>query len=202
MRKTSVAGSFYPENCNEVENYIDYFNEVLDKNIEEKDRKLFKLQPRALIVPHAGWVYSGFTANFVYKMTKNFNSKRVILIGPSHKIAFEGASICLKKEYESPCKNLKIDTKYSNLIKEKFNLINLPSAHNEHSTEVQVPFLAHYIKNIELVEIVYSDFSPAKLSEIIDFLLEDKNNLIIISSDLSHYYDKKTAIAVFKQSMI
>jgi len=196
MRKMSVAGSFYPAKCEEIENYIDYFNEVLDKNIEEKDRKLFKLKPKALIVPHAGWVYSGFTANFVYRMTKNFDKKRVILIGPSHKVAFEGASICLENEYESPCKNLKIDTEYSNLIKEKFNLIYLPSAHSEHSTEVQVPFLAHYIKNIELVEIVYSDYSPTKLSEIIDFLLKDEENLVIISSDLSHYYDKKTAMAL------
>jgi len=196
MRKTSVAGSFYPANCSEIETHISYFNEVLDKNIEEKDRKLFELKPKALIVPHAGWIYSGFTANFVYRMTKNYENKRVILIGPSHKIAYEGASICLENEYESPCKNLKIDTKYSEILKEKFNLINLPSAHAEHSTEVQAPFIAHYIKNVQLVEIIYSDYSPAKLSKIIDFLLEDEKNLVVISSDLSHYYDKKTAMAL------
>jgi AmmeMemoRadiSam system protein B len=196
MRKASVAGSFYPASCSKIETYITYFNEVLDKNIEEKDKKLFELKPKALIVPHAGWVYSGFTANFVYRMTKNFESKRVILIGPSHKIAYEGASICLENEYESPCKNIKIDTEYSKILKEKFNLINLPSAHAEHSTEVQVPFIAHYIKDVELVEIIYSDYSPAKLSEIINFLLEDKKNLVVISSDLSHYYDKKTAMAL------
>jgi len=196
MRKMSVAGSFYPASCNEIKNYIDYFNEVLDKNIEEKDRKLFELKPKAIIVPHAGWVYSGFTANFVYRMTKNFKNKRVILIGPSHKIAYEDATICLKNEYESPCKNLKIDVEYSKILKDKFNLINLPSAHQEHSTEVQVPFIEHYIKNVQLVEIVYSDYSPAKLSEIIDYLLKDENNLIVISSDLSHYYDKKIAMAL------
>jgi AmmeMemoRadiSam system protein B len=196
MRKMSVAGSFYPANCNEIKQYIDYFNEILDKNIKEKDRKLFNLKPKALIVPHAGWIYSGFTANFVYRMTKNFEEKRVILIGPSHKIAFEGASICLENEYESPCKNLKIDLKYSKILKEKFNLINLPSAHSEHSTEVQIPFIAHYIKNVELVEIIYSDYSPDKLSEVINFLLKDNKNLVIISSDLSHYYDKKTAMAL------
>jgi AmmeMemoRadiSam system protein B len=196
MRKASVAGSFYPASCNEIEKYIEYFNEVLDKNIEEKDRKLFELKPKAVIVPHAGWIYSGFTANFVYRMTKNFEEKRVILIGPSHKIAYEGASICLEDEYESPCKNLKIDIEYSTILQKKFDLINLPAAHLEHSTEVQVPFIAHYIKNAELVEIIYSDYSPAKLSEVINFLLEDEKNLIIISSDLSHYYDKKTAMAL------
>ena len=196
MRKSSVAGSFYPGDCNEINNFIDYFNEILDKNIEEKDRKLFNLKPKALIVPHAGWVYSGFTANFVYRMTKHFEKKRVILIGPSHKIAFEGASICLETEYESPCKNIEIDLQYSELLKEKFNLFYLPSAHSEHSTEVQVPFIAHYIKDIKLVEIVYSNYSPTKLSEVIDFLLNDEENLIVISSDLSHYYNKTTAMAL------
>jgi AmmeMemoRadiSam system protein B len=81
-------------------------------------------------------------------------------------------------------------------LQKKFDLINLPSAHAEHSTEVQVPFIVHYIKDVELVEIIYSDYSPSKLSEIINFLLEDEKNLIIISSDLSHYYDKKSAIAI------
>jgi len=196
MRKMSNIG-FYPENCNEIENFINYFNEILDKNIDEENKKrLFKVPPKALIAPHAGWVYSGFTANFVYRMTQNFENKRVILIGPDHKIGFKGASICLEKEYETPCKNLPIDIEYSNLLKNKFELIYLNNAHNEHSTEVQVPFIAHYIKNPSIVEIVYSDYSPNQLSKIIDFLLEDEKNLIVISSDLSHYYDKKTAMAL------
>ena len=196
MRKMSNIG-FYPENCNEIKNFIDYFNEILDKNIDEENKKrLFKVPPKALIVPHAGWVYSGFTANFVYRMTQNFENKRVILIGPDHKIGFQGASICLDTQYETPCKKLDIDIEYSNLLKEKFELIYLENAHNEHSTEVQAPFIAHYIKNPSIVEIVYSDYSANKLSKIIDFLLKDENNLIIISTDLSHYYDKKTAMAL------
>jgi len=196
MRKMSNIG-FYPQNCQEIENFISYFNEILDKNIDEENKKrLFKVPPKALIVPHAGWVYSGFSANFVYRMTQNFNEKRVIVIGPSHKIAFEGASICLEEIYETPCKNLIIDLEYSKTILEKFNLNYIPNAHNEHSTEVQMPFIAHYIQNPKIVEIVYSDYSPKNLSKIIDFLLKDENNIIIISTDLSHYYDKKTAMAL------
>ena len=196
MRKMANIG-FYPENCNEIETFIDYFNEILEKNIDEENKKrLFALKPKAIIAPHAGWVYSGFSANFAYKMTKNFESKRVILIGPDHKIGFKGASICLEEEYQTPCKTLKIDLEYSKLLKDKFNLLYLENAHNEHSTEVQTPFIAHYIKNPSIVEIVYSDYNPKDLSELIDFLLEDEDNLIIISTDLSHYYDKKTAMAL------
>lgn len=196
MRKMANIG-FYPENCNEIENFISYFNEILDKNIDEENKKrLFKVPPKALIVPHAGWVYSGFTANFAYRMTQNFNEKRVIIIGPDHKIGFKGASICLEDIYQTPCKNIPIDTEYSKLLLEKFNLSYIPNAHNEHSTEVQAPFVAHYIKNPSIVEIVYSDYSPKELSKIIDFLLQDENNLIVISTDLSHYYDKQTAMAL------
>ena len=196
MRKMVNIG-FYPEKCNEIQNFINYFNEILDKNIDEENKKrLFKVPPKALIVPHAGWVYSGFTANFVYRMTQNYKNKRVIVIGPDHKIGFKGASICLEQEYQSPCKTLKIDIEYSKKLKEKFNLIYLENAHNEHSTEVQIPFIAYYIQNPTIIEIVYSDYSSNELSNIIDFLLEDENNLIIISTDLSHYYDKNTAMAL------
>jgi len=196
MRVMSNIG-FYPQNCNEIENFINYFNEILDKNIDEENKKrLFKVPPKAIIVPHAGWVYSGFTANFAYRMTQSFNEKRVIVIGPDHKIGFNGASICLEEKYQTPCKNLEIDLEYSKLLKKQFDLDYLKNAHNEHSTEVQMPFIAHYIKNPKIVEIVYSDYLAENLSKIIDFLLQDDNNLIVISTDLSHYYDKKTAMAL------
>jgi len=193
MRNMANVG-FYPESCEEVEKLIKYFNTILDEEI--KDKTIFNLSPKALIVPHAGWIYSGFTANFAYRMTQNFTEKRVILIGPSHKVAFEGASIFIHTKYQTPCKVLDIDTQYSMLLKEKFNLRYLSNAHNEHSTEVQAPFIAHYIKNPKIVEIVYSSYPASKLSEIIDFLLEDEKNLIIISTDLSHYYSKSVAVSL------
>jgi len=195
MRVMANIG-FYPENCNEVKQFIDYFNEILDKNIDEENKKrLFKVPPKAIIAPHAGWVYSGFTANFVYRMTQNFSNKRVVVIGPSHKIGFEGASICLDDSYATPCGNLDIDLEYSQLLKQKFDLLYLENAHNEHSTEVQMPFIKYYIKNPKIIEIVYSNINPDKISEIIDFVLED-DCLVVISTDLSHYYDKNTAMAL------
>ena len=195
MRKMSNIG-FYPAECGEIETFIESFNKILDENIEEDNKKLFNLKPKAIIVPHAGWVYSGFTANFAYRLTKNFEKRRVIVIGPSHKFAFEGASICLEDSYETPCRNLPIDTEYSQLLIEKFNLTYLSNVHTEHSTEVQMPFIAHYIENPTIVEFIYSNCSPIKLSEIIDFLLSDEDNLVVISTDLSHYYDKETAMSL------
>ena len=196
MRKIANEG-FYPQNCEEIENFIDYFNNILDNNIDEENKKrLFNVPPKAIIAPHAGWVFSGFTANFVYRMFKNFNNKRIIVIGPDHKIGFSGASICLEEKYETPCENLDIDIEYSILLKETFNLKYIKNAHNEHSTEVQMPFIQHYTSNAKIIEIVYSDYSSNDLSKIIDFLLEDEKNIIVISSDLSHYYNKKTAMAI------
>jgi len=196
MRSMENIG-FYPQNCEEIKNFISYFNEILDKNIDEENKKrLFKVPPKALIVPHAGWVYSGFSANFAFRMTQNFTDKRVIVIGPDHKVGFKGASICLEKTYQTPCKNLEIDLEYSVSLKNSFELRYLPNAHNEHSTEVQMPFIANYIKNPKIVEIVYSDYSSKELSKLIDFLLKDDKNLIVISTDLSHYYDKQTAMGL------
>jgi len=188
---------FYPQSCIEIKNYIDYFSEILDKNIDEENKKrLFKINPKMLIVPHASWIYSGFTANFAFKMCENLENKRVIIIAPSHKLSFKDASICLENSFETPCNNLTIDTDFSLNLKEKFNLNYISEVHQEHSTEVQIPFIANYIKNPKIVEIIYSEIENKKLSKIIDYLLNDKDNLIVISSDLSHYHSKKEALMI------
>jgi len=191
MRQMANIG-FYPENCAEIEELISYFNKILDKNIDQENKKrLFKISPKALIVPHAGWVYSGFSANFAYKIAQN-NNKRVIVIGPSHKYAFEGISACID-DFATPCGEIKNDIDYTNHLIEKFNIQTL-NVHNEHSTEVQFPFIKHYIKNSTMVELVYSKYSSDELAKIITYLLKDEKNIVIISSDLSHYYPKDIAM--------
>ncbi|NPA55778.1 MAG: AmmeMemoRadiSam system protein B [Epsilonproteobacteria bacterium] len=193
MREMANVG-FYPQECNEVERFIEYFNEILDKNIDQANKdRLFKLKPKAVIVPHAGWPYSGFSANFVYRMCKNFSKKRVIVIGPSHKVAFSGASVLLEEGYQTPCKTLQVDKQYSQTLIDKFGFAYLPQAHQEHSTEVQMPFVAHYIKEPLVVEVVYSECDAMKLHEMINYAIND-DNLVVISTDLSHYYNKAVAM--------
>jgi len=192
MRK-AVVKEWYGGSCEAVERFIEHFNTIIDENVDkEKADEIFSLKPKALIVPHAGWMYSGFTANFAYRIAKNSSPKRIVVIGPSHKFPINTISVTLEDSYETPCGNLEIDVKFSKELIEKFDVENLEYVHVEHSTEVQMPFIYHYFKNIPVVELVYGNYSPVKLKEIIKYALND-NSLIVISSDLSHYYDIKTA---------
>ncbi|MEO1928716.1 MAG: AmmeMemoRadiSam system protein B [Nautiliaceae bacterium] len=194
MRK-AMFKEWYGDSCEAVENYIAHFNKIIDENVDKnKAEEIFSLKPKALIVPHAGWVYSGFTANFAYRIATD-KAQKIAVIGPSHKFAFDGISITLEDEYETPCGNLKIDTSLAKELIEKFDVQNLEYVHTEHSTEVQMPFIKHYFKNPQVIELIYSNYSPFKLKEIINYLLS-KNVVIIISSDLSHYYDLETAKAL------
>ncbi len=191
QRQTAVAGSFYPNNCNEINRHINHFTNLLNNSDFDSD---IKFTPKAIIVPHAGYVYSGFTANIAYSLLKDIKPKRALVIGPSHKVSFKGASIALFDEYNSPCKNIQIDKEYSENLLEKFDFIDFhPSVHIEHSTETQIPFINNYLPNTKVVEIVYGDIKHEQISQIITSALEDKDTFIIISTDLSHFHDLKKA---------
>ena len=187
IRKSVVSGSFYPNDKKEILSHINQFNSL------EKDVNNFE-NIKAIIVPHAGYVYSGFTANLAYFSCKNKNPKRVIVIGPSHRVYLKGASVSLYDEYETPLGNILIDKKFSeNLIKEYDFLDFNIECEFEHSTETQMPFIKHYFKDSLVVEIVYGDIDFNDLSELIDNLLEDENNFIVISTDLSHFHSEREA---------
>ncbi len=195
MRK-AVVKEWYGSTCEAVENYIAHFNKIIDENVDpQKAKEVFSLKPKAIIVPHAGWVYSGFTADFAYRIASGTTPKRVVVIGPSHRFAIEGISTTLQKEYETPCGILPVDTEYAQKLIQKYGVQNIEKVHQEHSTEVQMPFVYHYFGKIPVVELVYGNYSPENLKFIIEDAIED-GSLVVISSDLSHYYDIKTANAL------
>jgi len=195
MRR-AVVKEWYGGSCEAVERFINHFNTIIDENVDSaKAKEIFSLKPKALIVPHAGWMYSGFSANFAYRIASNTKPKRIVVIGPSHRVPFRGISTTLEDMYETPCGFLPIDINFAKELIEKFEVLNIEEVHQEHSTEVQMPFIYHYFKKIPVVELIYGDYDPAKLKEIIEYALSD-NSLVVISSDLSHYYDLKTANAL------
>lgn len=187
-RAMSVAGSFYPASQEEIESYLKYFNKVFEKHFT-----LIDTCSKAVIVPHAGYVYSGFTANIAYRILKNSNLKRFVVLGPSHRIGFDGISLCEYEEYDTPFGALKCDHEIVKSLQDNFQLSCIPQAHHEHSTEVQFPFIKHYIPDATLVELVYSSIDATSVSKIIDFLLEQDDIGIIISTDLSHFYTLREA---------
>ena len=187
IRKTVVAGSFYPNSASDIKKYIDKFNSV---NLQIESFESIK----AIISPHAGYIYSGFTANVAYKVASKNMPKRVIVIGPSNRVYLEGASVALYDEYETPLGNINIDLEYSKILKDEFDFLDFNvECEFEHSTETQMPFIKHYFPTSKIIEIVYGRLDYKQLSKLIDKLLEDKDNLIVISTDLSHFYSQEKA---------
>ena len=191
IKKMDFASSFYPLEENEITNYFNHFNEILDNNLKNKD--ILNLSPKALIVPHAGYIYSGFTANLAYRLMQNKDISRIIVIGPSHKVSFNGISALNTSLYETPLGNLEVDLDYLSFLKTKFNIGFHEDIHHEHSTETQMPFIKNYKNNSKILELIYSSIDYKDLSNLISLLLEDENNLIVISTDLSHFHSLKEA---------
>ena len=186
IRECAVCGTFYPQSAESIEEMIAHFNSVLNEHIG--DPSILNLKSRAIIAPHAGYVYSAFTANVAFRLLANAKPKRVVVIGPSHRVYLKGASVGLYDAYETPYKNVPVDKAFAAKLIERFGLTFAPEAHHEHSTEVEIPLLLHYIPDVKIVEIVYSDIDPKVLAEVIVYLLQDQDTGVIISSDLSHYY--------------
>jgi AmmeMemoRadiSam system protein B len=191
IRESVVAGQFYPDNKEEIEAMVEHYNKILSEHIT--DKKLFSTSARAVIVPHAGYIYSGFTANIALRILANTQAKHVVVIGPSHHVYLEGTSVSNYEQYETPLGYLPIDLTLAQKLMENFNLHFQADAHQEHSTEVQMPFIKTYLKDTRVLELVYGNENPQNLAEIIDFLLEDPETVVVISTDLSHYHSLEKA---------
>ncbi len=191
-RKLAVAGTFYPKSKDEITRYIEHFNSILKENNISLDKSII---PRAMIVPHAGYIYSGFTANMVYRYIPK-TIKNIIVIGPSHKFAFPGASVALYDTYPTPFGTLTINKSLTNELINKFDFIGFnEQVHCEHSTETQFPFIKYYGGDVDVVEIIYSNCEFPNIAKVVRYLLEDEQNLVIISTDLSHFYSLNEAKA-------
>jgi AmmeMemoRadiSam system protein B len=187
IRKPAVAGAFYPDDPNELKSMIEKF---LD---EAKEIKI-KGKLRALIVPHAGYIYSGPVAAYAYKLLQKHAGEfpKIILIGPSHFASFFGAAESGADGWQTPLGIVAVGSIQSK-VKDLGMLNTIPQAHGpEHSLEVQLPFLQTVLKDeFTIYPILTGDIRGSAFSDEIIRALDDQT-LIIVSSDLSHYlaYDK------------
>ncbi|PIU40007.1 MAG: hypothetical protein COT00_03980 [Candidatus Omnitrophica bacterium CG07_land_8_20_14_0_80_50_8] len=192
VRHPFVSGAFYPADKNELNRMIDGFlAKVPAKN---------KIQDpiRILILPHAGYIYSGQTAAYGCRLIADGPYDTVILIGPYHKALFHGASIWKSGAWQTPLGSVPVDAELARAIaNESPDFIYTEEVHlDEHSLEVQVPFLQKVLKNFKIVPILISDPSPKNypsLAQAIYKHIQDKQTLIIVSSDMSHYYEDTVA---------
>ncbi len=196
VREPVVDGVFYPLE-----------KEMLEKQIKDFLAQAEKIEgkPKILIIPHAGYDFSGQAAAYGFKQLEGENFKRVILIGPSHIDWFDGIALSEKDIWRTPLGDVAVDVDFcQKLIKENKKIFYRESAHfEEHSLEAELPFLQKVLADFKIVPIIMGE-PTAENAKILSEALKkniDGKTLIIISSDLSHYPSYETAVKVDKKTI-
>lgn len=198
IRKPAVSGMFYPAERTKLHAMIQGFLE--DAEVEGG-------QPKAIIAPHAGYIYSGPIAASAYArlLQGRETLRKVILLGPSHRVGFSGLAVSNARSFETPLGDVPLDKEAIAKILALPFVHAFDQAHQfEHSLEVHLPFLQEVLTDFELVPIVVGDAEPSEISAVLELLWGGPETVIVISSDLSHYHpydeasrmDKATSNAI------
>lgn len=203
IRPAAVAGMFYPGNARELAWEVDT---MLGHSAGAGLAPGF---PKALIVPHAGYVYSGPVAASVYAPLRALRGqiKRIVLLGPTHRVAVAGLALPTVAAFATPLGVVPVDAQAVALIRDLPQIVFSDAAHaREHSLEVQLPFLQTVLGDFSLLPLAVGDASPLAVGEVLGRLWGGHETLIVVSSDLSHYLsyaaaqltDAKTAARIVR----
>ena len=189
VRAPAVAGSFYPANARQLLAEVDgYLAEAADAG----ETRL----PKAIIVPHAGYMYSAPIAAPAFAALRKAvdRIRRVVLLGPAHRVAVRGLAAPSTGIFRTPLGDVPIDQASIEALSDLPQVERLDIAHrDEHCLEVQLPFLQRILHDFTLVPLVVGDASPDEVAQVLERLWGGPETLIVISSDLSHYHDYATA---------
>ncbi|MEN6465348.1 MAG: AmmeMemoRadiSam system protein B [Syntrophaceae bacterium] len=194
IRKSVIAGSWYPGNAGTLRREI-------QKYLDRAEPPHMEGKTAALVSPHAGYVYSGPVAAFGYKVLRKGEFERVIIVGPSHRAYFRGAAVYGEGGFETPLGIVESDAGlsagmagYSAMIR------SMPDAHaQEHSIEIQLPFLQVVLGEFRFVPVLMGDQSRATCEAVVNAInpaVSDGKTLLVASSDLSHYRPYDSAVKI------
>lgn len=188
IRKAAVAGQFYDANPARLKQYINELKTEAETSVEDCNNA----KPRAVILPHAGYVYSGATAIKTLLKAAGHTYKRAVVLAPSHRVAFKGLALGGYDGFATPLGTVKVDTdnvnKLANLNSPLLTISNQPHEH-EHALEVELPLLQELVPDIPIIPgiVGFIDLSVAKqLAELL-LPLWEPDTLWVISSDFTHY---------------
>lgn len=180
VRPPAVAGSFYPGSRADLSALVDQL--LRNAHPHEEPRA-----PKAIVVPHAGYVYSGPIAASAFKLFEPIAERieRIILVGPAHRAYIDGMAAPGAAALATPLGQVPVDTEMLEKVPE---VASDPRAHaREHSLEVEVPFLQRVAPHAKIVPLVVGQASPEEVGRILERLWDGPGTRIVISSDLSHY---------------
>jgi AmmeMemoRadiSam system protein B len=194
LRPAAVAGRFYPEDPARLRDEVDRLLAAVQVPLDEPT-------PKALIVPHAGYAYSGPVAASGYArlLRAGDTLERVVLLGPSHHAAFQGLALPEADAFETPLGPVSMATDAFALIPRvrRSEAIHRP----EHSLEVQLPFLQRVAPRARLVPLLVGEATPFQVADVVEALWGGVETVIVVSSDLSHYLPYRLARAVDEETV-
>jgi len=188
IRPATVAGKFYTSDKHELSSQIDYFI--------HNNRKDYDCKTRVVIVPHAGYMYSGQLACEGFQYLENV--KNVFIIAPPHHVAVKNVALSIFEAWATPLGEMEVNQEINEILVDKFGCEYQDDAFKEeHSVEVQVPFLQKFMPHAKIIPIL-AGHNPEKITKIISYFWHDTDNAFVISSDLSHFHSANEARKIDK----
>ena len=191
VRQPAVAGLFYPDDPDDLQTVL---AESFDK--ARRDRPVRTPAPKALIVPHAGYIYSGPVAASAYRLLAAGKEviSRVVLLGPSHRAPLEGLAVPSVDALATPLGLVPLDVENRDRVLALPGVVVADAPHAaEHSLEVHLPFLQLVLDDIRVLPLVVGHAPVATVAAVLDAVWGGPETLIVVSTDLSHYHDHATA---------
>jgi MEMO1 family protein len=183
VRQPAVAGTFYPANAGILRHTVEHLLKASVTSFETE-------RPKALIVPHAGYVYSGPVAGQAYaQLIKHAGIiRRVVLLGPTHRVPVRGLALPKADRFATPLGKVPIDQDAIRRLAGMSHVVENGATHaSEHSLEVQLPFLQSVLHEFTLVPLAVGDTTAVEVADVLETLWGGPETLIVVSSDLSHY---------------
>ncbi len=197
VRPAAVAGLFYPAGAAELER-------SLDRCFKDAGEVRSARPPKGLIVPHAGFIYSGPIAATAYASLKPIAEKirRVVILGPAHRYPVRGLALPDAESFETPLGTLDVDPEAVKALSGLEQVKVSGEAHaEEHSLEVQLPFLQRLLRGFRIVPLVVGHAGPETVAEVVDRLWGGEETLFVVSSDLTHYLPYAVAQKIDRETI-
>jgi MEMO1 family protein len=189
VRPPAVAGLFYPDDARELRDAVSAY-------LGQHEATIADAPPKALIVPHAGYIYSGGVAAAAYMTVAQLRReiRRIVLIGPSHRVYLRGMAVPGASSFATPLGKIAIDRELKSALLQRGDVVEADAPHaQEHCLEVQLPFLQVLFDEFTLLPLVLGSIAPEHVAAALAEVWGDAGTLILVSSDLSHYHPYEQA---------
>jgi len=181
VRRPAVAGLFYPDDPDALRAAVSSYLSPAPRSV------------KALVAPHAGYVYSGPVAGSAYSLVGP-SVERVVLLGPAHRVWVDGVAASTADAFATPLGEVRVDLAARDALEAGGLVTHSDAAHApEHSLEVHLPFLQVVLGDVPVLPLLVGEASPALVADVLDAVWGGPESLLVISTDLSHYHDHATA---------